>query len=277
MAKLRRKIVPSKKSSTSKPKAKAAPVKAKPAPGPNVKAARKVPVKKARVAATPKKPAKLRKPAGSARRTQAKPASKPAPKATRSRAPQTPPPPAPPPRRNTYVDAIAMYERGVRFLQARKYKEAADALKAVIAQFPEEKELHERALLYLRVCERGIASTPQKPESAEERVYAATLAINNGSLDQAVAILAAVIQKDPENDQATYMMGVAQALKGHAESALQHLARSMALNRENRDLAFKEPDLEALRRTDEMKALLAFPPAQLPRKDRPVPARARKA
>lgn len=170
-----------------------------------------------------------------------------------------------------------MYERGVQFLQARKYKEAADALKAVIAQFPEEKELHERALLYIRVCERGIAATPQKPESAEERVYAATLAINNGSLDQAIAILAAVIQKDPENDHATYMMGVAQALKGNTESALQHLARSMALNRENRDLAFKEPDLEALRRTDEMKALLAFPPAPLPRKERPVAAKGRRA
>jgi predicted Zn-dependent protease len=168
------------------------------------------------------------------------------------------------------VDAIAMYERGVQFLQARKYNEAAAALKGVIAQFPEEKELHERALLYIRVCERGIAAAPHKTESPEERVYAATLAINNGSPDQAIAILAAVIQKDPENDHATYMMGVAQAMKGNTDGAMQYLARSMALNRENRDLAFKEPDLEALRRTDEMRALLASPPAQLPRKDRPA-------
>jgi hypothetical protein len=42
----------------------------------------------------------------------------------------------------------------------------------------------------------------------------------------------------------------------------------MALNPENRDMARKEPDLEALRRTDEMGALLASPPPLLPRKDK---------
>ncbi|MDO8834258.1 MAG: tetratricopeptide repeat protein, partial [Vicinamibacterales bacterium] len=146
----------------------------------------------------------------------------------------------------------------------------------VIAQFPEEKELHERALLYLRVCDRGIAAEQHKTESPEERVYAATLAINNGSPDQAIAILAAVIQRDPEHDHATYMMGVAQALRGNNDAAMQYLARSMALNRENRDLAYKDPDLEALRRTDELRALLASPPPLLPRKDRPAPSRGRR-
>jgi predicted Zn-dependent protease len=175
------------------------------------------------------------------------------------------------------VDAIALYERGVHFLQARQYKEAAEALRGVIDRFPDEKELHERARLYIRVCERGIAAAPHKPESPEERVYAATLAINNGSPDQAITILGAVLHKDPENDHATYMMGVAQALKGNAMVAMQYLARSMALNRENRDLAFKEPDLEALRRTDEMRALLASPPAQLPRRDGARPGQKQEA
>lgn len=179
-----------------------------------------------------------------------------------------PSPPPPPPQRSTYAEALGVYVRGIQALQARKYREAADLLRSVITRFPEEKELHERATLYVRVCERQIAEAPAQPESAEDRVYAATLALNNGAVDRAISILSSVIADDDEHDQACYMLGVAYAIRGTFPAALQHLARSMALNPENRALARKEPDLEALRRTEEMRALLAAAPAPLPAKDR---------
>jgi tetratricopeptide (TPR) repeat protein len=170
-------------------------------------------------------------------------------------------PPTAPVRRSTYVDAVALYELGVHHLQSREFSEADRALRAVIAGYPEEKELHERARLYLRVCERHVVAVSARAETAEDRIFAATLAINNGMLDHAVGLLSSVIQKEPESDHASYMLGVALALKGQFDQAIHHLGRAMSLNPENRDLAFKEPDLEPLRRTDEMRSLLAAPAA----------------
>ena len=121
--------------------------------------------------------------------------------------------------------------------------------------------------------ERQIAATPSKLETLEERTFAATLAINNGTPDQAIVILTTLIAEDPENDQATYMLGVANALKGRPDVALQYLSRAMALNPENRSAAYKDPDLEQLRRTEDMRLLLASPPAPLPRKDKRTPSR----
>jgi tetratricopeptide (TPR) repeat protein len=184
-------------------------------------------------------------------------------------------PPQPPVRRSTYAEAVALYQRGVEALQAHRFRDAEELLQSVIARFPDEKELHERAFLYLRVCERQIAATPSRPETHEERTFAATLAINNGSPDHAIAILSTVIAEDPENDQATYMLGVANALKGRTDIALLHLSRAMALNPENRDIARKDPDLEALRRTDDMRQLIASPPTPLPRKAKRIPTRGR--
>jgi tetratricopeptide (TPR) repeat protein len=183
------------------------------------------------------------------------------------------PPPTPPVRRSTYAEAVALYQRGIEALQSHRYREAAELLNSVVARYPEEKELHERAFLYLRVCERQIAAAPPRPETPEERTLAATLAINNGTPDQAIAILATLIADDPENDQATYMLGVANALKGRPDVALQYLSLAMALNPENRSVARKDPDLELLRRTDDMRLLLASPPAPLPRKDKRTPSR----
>lgn len=263
MAKTGRKPTPARKPAPAKPKAKPAAAKAKPAakPKPAAKAksvAKARPVAKAKPKATPQAPPKAA----------AKPAKAHPPAPVPARRPKAPLPPPAPVRRSTYVDAVASYERGVQLLQARKFKEAAATLETVISQFPEEKELHERARLYLLVCQRGLAAAPAKEKTADERVFAATLAINNGQISEAIAELSAALQQDPEHDHATYMLGVAHALRGDTDRAVHFLGHAMALNIENRELAWKEPDLESLRKTDAMIALLASPPPPIPRKDR---------
>jgi len=197
------------------------------------------------------------------------PAARPAPAKPAARPARTPPPP----QRSTYADAVSLYERGMQALQGKRYRDAAETLKAVIARFPEEKELHERAQLYIRVCERQLTPLDATPKTAEERVYAATLAINAAQVDRAIALLTAALQQDPENDPAEYMLGVAYSLKGDLASALTHVTRALALNPDNRELVRKEPDLDALRQTEEIRAILAAPP-EPPRKDRrPSPRR----
>lgn len=250
MAKLRRTAArpsPARKgkaaASASRPKAK--PAVKKPAPKPVKPAAKK--------SARPKPPATAHKAA-------AKPAPKPAPKAKPKAA-------APPVRRSTYADAVLLYERGLHALQAKRYREAADTLKRVIAEFPEEIELHERAQLYIRVCARHLAPPDATPKTPEEQVYAATIALNTGAFDRAVSLLTAALQQQADNDAAEYMLGVALATKGDQQGAMRHLARALELNPEVRDSLRKEPELEALRETDELQALLAAA-AAAPRKDR---------
>jgi tetratricopeptide (TPR) repeat protein len=263
MAKLRRstgRTAPAKKARTaasaSRPKARKA-VK-KPAPKPARPAAKKQLA--AKPAGKPRKPAAARRAAPAA----ARPAPKSKPKAT-----------PPPPKRSTYADAVLLYERGLQALQAKRYRDAAETLKRVIAEFPEEIELHERAQLYIRVCERQLAPLDATPKTPEEQVYAATLALNSGAIDRAIGLLNAALQQHADNDAAEYMLGVALATRGDRPGALQHLARALELNPECRDAMRKEPELEALRETDELQALLAAA-ASAPRKEKRPQARIRR-
>src|SRR5688572_3628391 len=59
------------------------------------------------------------------------------------------PPPAPP--TPSHLEAVALYERGLEALQRRAIDVAASSFKEVIARYPEEREIHERARLYLKV------------------------------------------------------------------------------------------------------------------------------
>jgi tetratricopeptide (TPR) repeat protein len=264
MAKLRRSAgrpSPAKKARAAAPatRSKAKPAVKKPAPKPARPAVKKGPAKKP--VSKARKLSPLR-PASSA-------ATKPVPKA-RPKAPA-----APPPRRSTYADAVMLYERGLQALQYKRYREAAETLKRVIAEFPEEIELHERAQLYIRVCERQIMPPDSTPKTPEEQILAATLALNTGAVDRAIALLNGALQQQADNDAAEYMLGVALASKGDHPGALHHLGRALELNPDSRDALRKEPDLEALRETAELQALLAAA-AAAPRKEKRPQPRARR-
>ena len=172
-----------------------------------------------------------------------------------------PPKPSTPERRPTYPEAVALYERGVEALQRHAYAEAAGLFESVLRQYPEEKELHERVRLYLNVCERQASRREASPRTVEERLFAATIAINGGQYDQAIAHLRLVRDEDPDNDHALYMLAVAHAQRDEHAEAVAHLERAIALNPENRALARTDPDLDPLRDDEAFRTTLEAPPS----------------
>jgi tetratricopeptide (TPR) repeat protein len=156
-----------------------------------------------------------------------------------------PAPPAPP-RRPAFYEALAIYETGVRALQRHDFGAAADSLRGVIQRYPGERELVERAKLYLQVCERETARRPSGPQTPTESVYAATVALNAGDVESALGHLGRALEKAPDSDHAHYIMSVALVDKGDIPLALVHLRHAITLNPENRSVALQDPDLELL-------------------------------
>jgi tetratricopeptide (TPR) repeat protein len=181
---------------------------------------------------------------------------------TATAAPQPPPPaaPAPPPRKPGFYEAVAVYERGVQALQRHDYQGAADLFRTVLDRYPEERELLERARLYLRVCERETARQPPAPRTPAERVYAATVALNSGDPASAMDHLQRALSEDPENDHAHYTMAVALGGRGRLDEGLDYLKNAVGLNPENRALARQDPDIEPLRLHPAFGATLDTPP-----------------
>jgi tetratricopeptide (TPR) repeat protein len=192
-------------------------------------------------------------------------------------APPQPSAPVPPQRRSTYIEAVALYERGLDAVQRHDYRGAIELLEAVLRQYPEERELHERVRLYLSICQRQATAREATPQTVEERLYASTLAINGGKYDEAILHLRLVRDEDPDNDHALYMLAVAHAQRGEHAEAIAHLERAIALNPENRALARRDPDLEALRQDESFRATLDAAAAANPaaRIDRRRPVRAK--
>jgi tetratricopeptide (TPR) repeat protein len=173
-----------------------------------------------------------------------------------------PPPPPPAPRKPGFYEAVAIYERGVQALQRHDFAGAAGYFRTVLERYPDERELLERARLYLRVCERETSRQPAPDvKSPAERVYAATVALNSGDHSGALDHLQRALGEDPESDHAHYIMAVALGMRNRADEALEHLQQAIALNPENRGLAKQDPDLDSIRDHNRFRDALDTPPA----------------
>ena len=169
-----------------------------------------------------------------------------------------------------HVEAVALYEEGVAAIQTHEFSRASALLRSVMTRFPEERELHERVRLYLNVCERHMAPRAASPSTPEERVFAATLAVNAGNYDEALAHLRTASAEAPEHDHALYMLASVLALRDNLDEAVPLLLRAIELNPDNRTLARHDPDLEALREFDSVRtALEATSPAKVERRKAP--------
>lgn len=195
----------------------------------------------------------------------------------------TPPVPQPPQQKialpagngpkPTHVEAVSLYEQGVAALQAHDYARASSILRSVLSRYPAERELNERILLYLNICDRHMAPRATSPSTPEERVFAATLAINAGSYDDALGHLRVATREAPDDDHALYMLAYVLSLREETEQAVPVLLRAIELNPENRAMARHDPDLERLRENEAVRAALEAPSAA--RNDRRKPSRRR--
>ena len=160
-------------------------------------------------------------------------------------------------RRVRSARALGIYAAGVTAVQKRKFSIAAKALNKIIDDYPEERELLERAKLYLAVCDRELKPVVSEPTSLDERIYAATVSLNAGAVKAAIEHLNAVASEKPTDANVHYMLAVAHALSGDADTSVTHLERAITLNPDNRLLARQEPDFENIRENDRFRDLTA--------------------
>ena len=97
----------------------------------------------------------------------------------------------------------------------------------------------------MQVCERELSSV-STPKTAEEHLYAATLALNDGAPDKAIQHLTAAEQLNADPGQIHYMMALAKADQEEPVSSADHLLRSIELDPDNRYLARHESAFDVL-------------------------------
>lgn len=187
----------------------------------------------------------------------------PAPSATPPAAPAPPPLPAPD------AHALSLFQQAMEALHRRHFDIAARQFRTVLERYPGERALLDRTRVYLERAERELNRRPAVPRTVEERLTAATAALNNDQDAEAEQLVRAVLADDPRHDLALYLMAAIEARRGDQDAALNFLGRAIAASPEVRAQARHDSDFEMLRGLDAFQQLVEPPtPPALPRKPR---------
>jgi len=148
------------------------------------------------------------------------------------------------------------YDRGVAALQKKKLEEAERHFIDLIQKYPEEKELVDRARVYLTVCERQRRDQAPALTEPEDFYYAAVLEKNRGNVAEAIEHLQRAAKKNG-GGKVDFLLACCYAQKGDLEVAVDHLQKAIAEDQRNRILARHDRDFDPVREAPEFQKLLA--------------------
>jgi len=152
--------------------------------------------------------------------------------------------PAPPPAPEA---AIADFAAAVTTFQKNDFRKAVSQLEEILKSYPDEREICQRARVYLAACRRHIDDSSPRLESAEDHYNWGVILLNRGDAEEAVRSFEASLAKAPGDDKARYALACAQARQGLTDEALASLRAAIGGNPGNRLLARSDPDMESLR------------------------------
>jgi tetratricopeptide (TPR) repeat protein len=135
-------------------------------------------------------------------------------------------------------------------LQKHAYADASMAFNAVVMGYSSERALLDRARVYLELCARESGRRPPAPRTIEERLTAATAALNNGDDRAGEELARSVLGDDPGHDLALYLLAAVFARRGSSAEALEFLGKAIALSPEASAQARSDDDFASLRDED---------------------------
>lgn len=141
---------------------------------------------------------------------------------------------------------IKQFEAAVRLLYRQEFKKARDAFKKVIRGENQDKEISERALTRIRLCEQKIAQKMPSPRTVEDHYNLAVALMNNGRYDESINHLNKALRLNPKCDYVIYALAINNCRLGDMAGALRNLKLAINLKAENRFLAQRDPDFEPL-------------------------------
>ena len=183
------------------------------------------------------------------------------------------PPPAPPvaPVAEFPVpsaEAVSVFQNAMQLLQRHRYSDAAGEFRALLDRFPREAALRERSQVYLALCDRELKRQPAAPRTIEERLTAATAALNDDDEAGAESLAKSGLADAPQHDLALYLLAAVEARRGANDAALRLLIRAAAVSPEIRAQARHDADFEDLHDLDAFRQLIDPPQSSGPRAGR---------
>ena len=148
---------------------------------------------------------------------------------------------------DSYEKALETFGTAVKLLQDGNYTKAREQFAGIQGSVQDEPVLTERSKMYIAVCDRKLADSPEPGSSPDDLYYRAVLETNKGNTTEAIQLIDQAMQQTPNSAKLLFTRASAWALSGTADSAVNDLRQAIAIDPTIRFQAVNDPDFERIR------------------------------
>ena len=151
-------------------------------------------------------------------------------------------------RKNEYEKALAAFTKAVKVFVNKDDEKSKEAFSEFIGEHHDEKELVDRANIYLGIIEHRLNPPKVTLKTAEDYYVNGIFNMNQGGLDDALKSFEKALSKDPKQGKVLYAMADASCLKGEYDSSLEYLGQAVKLDSRFSTLAQNESDFDPIKK-----------------------------
>jgi tetratricopeptide (TPR) repeat protein len=149
-------------------------------------------------------------------------------------------------KKDEYEKALFAYTQAMKSFHKGDYKKADELFKAFLDKHGSERELVDRARIYLTVCEVRQSKDKVALKTFDDFYQYGVFKTNHGDYEEAIKLLEKAREMKPKEGKILYLMADIYSLKGDNEKCLEHLKKAIQLDKYFSILARNERDFESL-------------------------------
>lgn len=150
-------------------------------------------------------------------------------------------------KKNEYDKALTAYSQAMKAFHKGEYQKAAEMLKEFLEKHIIEKELVDRAQVYLSICQEQQKDKIIKLKTFDDYYQYSVYKINNGEYEEGLKLLNKALEIKPQEGKIFYLMADACCLMGKTNECLEYLKKAIQNDKYFKILAQNEKDFESLR------------------------------
>ena len=145
----------------------------------------------------------------------------------------------------------------MKLFHDRKFDKAAKALEDFMAEYSSERELVDRAGIYLALSNNRIKKESVSLNSFEDYYQNGVLKLNQGNTKEAIKSWKKALEKEPDSAKTHYVLADAYCIAGDKKQCLSHLEKAINQDRFFAVLAQNERDFEELEEDEDFQKLVS--------------------
>lgn len=151
-------------------------------------------------------------------------------------------------RKDDYQKALGAYAEAIKEFRKQKYDKAAESLRGFVEKFSSERELADRARMYIAISEEKLREPKESVslKTFDDYYQYGVYKTNAGEFEEAQKLLEKAEKMSPDEGRLHYALADLFCLMAQNEPALEHLKRAIQIDKFFRILAQNESDFEPL-------------------------------